>query len=150
MKWGVVRDRVSGVNNSTPVKAVRKVYGPSKDAKSLQKYQLKAKVGGVRTLDNHEMRLVIQRMELEQRYRDLYGERQYHDEAVSRVKRYTKKGARWAGRFLSDVGKDAASSWLKRPGSNASGRTSQRAWDTGQRFGNVIQATAGSPRAIGS
>jgi len=149
MKWGVTRDRISSVTNSTPVKVVTKVYGPSQDAKKAQVFQLKAKVGGVRTLNNHEMQMVIRRMELEQRYRDLYGERQFHDEAVSAAKRFTKRGARWTGRLLTDILKDAGSSWLKRPGSNASGRTSARAWDTGQQFGNVINGTMVSPRAIG-
>ena len=148
MKWGVTRARVSaGV--SAGGKALKDAYTPSRDAKSAQKYQVKAKLGGVRSLNNDEMRLVIQRMELEQRYRDLYGERQYHDEAVSRAKRYSKRGARWAGRFVSDVLKDGAASWIKRPGSNASGRTSGRAWDAGKQFGNVIDGTVVSPLAIG-
>jgi hypothetical protein len=146
MKWGVTRERVK-----TGANAVKKVYAPSSDAKSAQKYQIKAKVGGVRTLNNHEMRLVIQRMELEQRYRDLYGERQYHDEAVSKAKRFTKKGARWAGNLITDILRDGGSSWLKRPGSNTSGRTSSRvrAWTTGEQFANVIDGSVVQPKAIG-
>lgn len=149
MRWGVVRDHANAVRNSAPVKVAKAVYGPSQDAKKTQTYQLKAKVGGVRTLNNHEMRQVINRMELEQRYRDLYGERQYHDEAVSKAKRFSKKGARWAGRLLNDILKDAGASWLKRPGSNASGRTSARAWETGKQFGTVIDGAVVTTKAIG-
>lgn len=148
MRWGVTRANVrSGL--SAGGKALADAYKPSQDAKAAGKAQVKAKLGGVRAMSNREMQQVIHRMELERRYRELYGERQYHDEAVSRLKRYSKRGARWVGHFLRDVGADAAASWLKRPGSNASGRTSARAWDAGQQFGNVIQGTIVEPRAIG-
>jgi 2'-5' RNA ligase len=143
MKWGVIRNRVAG--------AVKEVYAPSEDAVSAGKHMTKAKFGGVRSLSNKEMRHVIARMELEQRYRDLYGERQYHDEAVSRAKRYAKRGARWAGRLFTDILRDGGASWIKRPGSNASGQTSAhvRAWTTGQQFANVIEGSFSERRAIG-
>ena len=161
MRWGVSRSD-SGVTTGqsmkkdarktgfkAAVKVANKVYGPSTDAKSASKAQLKAAVGGVRTMSNAEMRQVINRMALEKQYRELYGEHQLHDAGVSAAKRYAKRGAKWVGGFLRDVGTDAASSWLKRPGSNASGRTSRRAWETGQQFGNVINGTV-VQKAIGS
>lgn len=133
MKWGVIRDHAKSGGEF-----VKEAYTPSKDAINAQKYQVKAKLGGVRALNNHEMSLVIRRMELEQKYRDLYGERQL-----------TTKGARWAKKFANDVLKDAAASWLKRPGSNFSGRTSATAWRNGQVFSNVIEGSIVNPRAIG-
>lgn len=144
MKWGIRRDHIDA-----GAAFVKSAYLPSADAKKAKTVQVKAKLGGVHSLNNHEMSMVIRRMELEQRYRDLYGEHQLHDEAVSKGKRWSKKGARWTGKFVEDVLKDSAASWLKRPGSNASGRTSAAAWQTGQEFARTLDGTFTERKALG-
>lgn len=113
MKWGVIRDR--GVD------AVKTAYKPSNDAVRAQKYMTRAKLGGVRNLDNREMQLVINRMNLERQYKELYGERQWHN-----------AGKKWVKNFLDDVARDVTKSWLRNPfagpttGNNAPIRT--EAW----------------------
>lgn len=145
MKWGVIRSRTGSVGKAAG-SLVKEAYKPSKDYREVKKFQTKAKLGGVRTLDNREMQKVIQRMVLEKQYRELYGEHQLHDEAVSRAKRYAKRGAKWAGNLVNDILRDAGSSWLKRPGSGRS----DSAWANGQNFANAIEGSFVERRAIGS
>jgi hypothetical protein len=149
MHWGVTRAKVAA-GATKGAKAVYDTYKPSKDAIDSQKYQTRAKIGGVRNLNNAEMRKVITRMQLEQQYRDLYGERQYHDEGVSQAKRWAKKGARWAGRFTEGVAKDAATSWVARPGGRppSNDPVKVRSWTTGQNF--AVELDSVHRKALGS
>lgn len=135
MKWGVIRDAGKGV--------AKELYSPSKDYKDAQRAQIKAKFGGTRAMTNAEMRQVIARMSLDKQYRDLYGEHQLHDAGVSAAKRYSKRGARWAGRFLSDVLKDGAASWIRRPDR---GTSPSYSWGNPQ----IRQALDGKPLEINS
>jgi hypothetical protein len=134
MKWGVIRDAASAGRT-----AVKKAYKPSGDAIKTKQYMTRAKLGGGQNLDNHEMRQVINRMKLEREYKELYGERQWHT-----------AGAKWAGRFVSDVLKDVTVSWLSNPfarGRNKdTGPIRAESWTTGQNFSNAIDS---SRRAIG-
>lgn len=152
MKWGIRRANPSGEgstggsqNKSGVVDlgkaAVKAHFAPSKDAKKATQYMVRAKLGGVRNLNNQEMQLVIQRMQLEKQYKELYGERQW-----------TTKGAKWAGDFVTNVGRDVASSWLSNPfarkrESGSPVRT--QAWTNGQDFARMIEGDVGR-RAIGS
>jgi hypothetical protein len=150
MRWGVTRENLKS-GAIAGGKALKEAYTPSQDAKNAKKFQTKAKLGGVRAMSNREMQQVIHRMALEKQYRELLGEHQLHDEAVSKAKRWSKKGAQWAGHLLNDILKDAGSSWLKRPGSNTSGRSSARvrAWTNGQQFAGAISGPV-TQKAIGS
>lgn len=136
MKWGVIRSQAPGVAKA----AVKKAYKPSDDAKKAQIYMARAKLGGVRNLDNKEMQLVIRRMELERQYKELYGERQWHT-----------AGKKWAGKFLTDVAKNAATSWLSNPFAKGQRRDAYRtqAWSNGQHFAGVLEGGLAQP-AIGS
>lgn len=133
MKWGVIRSKLPGAAKA----AVKAAYKPSQDAVKAQQYQTRAKLGGVRNLDNKEMQLVIQRMQLERQYKELYGEKQW-----------TRAGAKWAGKFVSETLKDLTVSWLGRP---AGGRRAPNpsAWQHGQQFANSIDGTFVTPREIG-
>lgn len=138
MKWGVTRSQV-GAAASVGKAAVKKAYAPSDDAKKAQIYMTRAKLGGVRNLNNREMQLVIQRMALEKQYKELHGERQFHN-----------AGKKWAANFVNDVLKNAATSWLSNP--FARGRSQDRyraqAWTNGQDFSRAIQSSG--PFAIGN
>lgn len=107
MRWGVIRDTVTT--------GITKAYTPSEDAISTQKVMLRAKVGGVSNLSDKELQRTITRMNLERQYKELYGERQL-----------TRRGARWAANFLTDVLKDAAGSWIRNPFSNPAPNTTYR------------------------
>lgn len=160
MKWGVRRadpdataasndaklaksretDRRSQVADKLRRKKVLDLQS-SKDAKDAGFVKTKAKVSGVNSLSNQDLQSLITRMSLERQYKDL--------KQVEHAESYVGAGKKWAGNFLNDVLKDAAASWLKRPGSNASGRTSARAYS----WGNQIAGSISSPvqrRAIGS
>lgn len=136
MRWGVIRDRGPGLAKA----AVKKAYMPSTDAKKASVYMARAKLGGVRNLDNREMQAVIQRMALEKQYKELYGERQWHT-----------AGKKWAGKFLTDVAKSAATSWLSNPFAKGQTRDQYRtqAWSNGQHFAGVLEGGLAQP-AIGS
>lgn len=133
MKWGVVRDRVRG-------NAAVKLASASDDHKRANSVKTKAKVVGVHTLSNKELQEVITRMNLEVSYKSL--------KTVEHEQSLLGKGKKWAAGFVTDVLKDAAASWLKRPGSNATGRTSARgrAWIGQQPIidGNVVQRAIGN------
>lgn len=132
MKWGVIRDRVK---NS----AVGKAYSPSDDAVKAQQYMVRAKLGGVKNLNNREMQAVIRRMDLERQYKDLYGERQWHT-----------AGKKWATKFATDVLKDVASSWLRNPFAKKNDNNDPvrvKAWTAGQSFAGSIESTR--PKSIG-
>lgn len=133
MKWGVIRDKVRG-------NPAVKLASASEDHKRAHKVKSQAKLVGVHTLSNKDLQDVINRMNLEVSYKNL--------KTVEHEQSLLGKGKKWAANFVTDVLKDAAASWLKRPGSNASGRTSARgrAWVGGQ---PVINGTA-TPLAIGS
>ena len=103
MKWGVIRDRGKVIGKAGKA-AVKEAYKPSGDAVKAQRYMARAKLGGVRNLDNREMQHVINRMRLERDYKELYGERQWHN-----------AGKKWASKFVTDVLRDAAASWLSNP-----------------------------------
>ena len=139
MKWGVIRSKLPGL----AAEGIKKAYAPSEDAKKTQQYMARAKLGGVRNLNNREMQLVIQRMALEKQYKELYGERQWHN-----------AGKKWAGNFVTNVMRDAAASWLSNP--FASGRRGEdgpfrtSAYANGQEFSRVIDGSTVRRRAIGS
>lgn len=138
MKWGVIRSKLPGAAKA----AVKKAYAPSDDAKKAQQYMARAKLGGVRNLDNKEMQLVIQRMALEKQYKDLYGERQWHN-----------AGKKWVGNFFTNVARDAAASWVSNPfaaGRRDDGPFRAQAWANGQDFGQVIDGETVRRRSIGS
>lgn len=140
MKWGVIRDRGAAGARQAAGK-VKEAYKPSQDAIRAQQYMTRAKLGGVRNLDNREMQQVINRMNLERQYKELYGERQWHN-----------AGVKWAKNFVEDVLKDVASSWLRNPFASRGGpprgdspiRTT--AVINGQSFAGAIE---GPRRAIG-
>lgn len=139
MKWGVIRAKTSAVGKAGKA-AVKEAYKPSKDAIDAQRYMSRAKLGGVRNLSNHEMQRVIRRMQLEQQYKDLYGERQWHS-----------AGKKWLANFLTDVAKDVTTSWLRNPFASKSADPDNvrvRAWTTGQEFAGEIQSP-NRRRAIG-
>lgn len=141
MRWGIIRDRLHGGTGSAEGDAAKvkrllekdKVaknkdalkrrqivdLNPTKDHRDASRVRVKAKVSGVKTLTNDDLQVLITRMNLERQFVDL----KQAEEAQTLV----GAGKRWAGNFVTDVLKDASSSWLKRPGSNASGRTSGRA-----------------------
>lgn len=139
MKWGVIRSKLPGAAKTV----AKKAYAPSKDAKNAQLYIARAKLGGVRNLDNKEMQAVIQRMALEKQYKELYGERQWHN-----------AGKKWATNLVTNVLRDAAASWLSNP--FASGRRGDdgpfnaQAWANGQDFSRVIDGETVRRRSIGS
>lgn len=132
MKWGVIRNRGVALGKA----GVKKAYAPSDDAKKSHEIMARAKLGGVRNLNNHEMRMVIQRMELERQYKELYGERQWHN-----------AGKKWVGKFVTDVLRDAAASWISNP--FAGGRRSES--DFGASRTRVIdgELAGGRRRALG-
>ncbi len=133
MRWGVVRDKIRG-------NPAVKLASASEDHKKAQAVKTKAKLVGVQTLSNRDLQVVINRMNLEVNYKNL--------KAVEHDQSLLGKGKRWVADFVTDVAKDAAASWLKRPGSNFSGRTTARgrAWVGRQ---PVINGTV-VPAAIGS
>lgn len=139
MKWGVIRSKLPSAAKS----AVKKAYAPSSDAVKAQQFMTRAKLGGVRNLNNAEMQLVINRMNLERQYRELYGERQWHN-----------AGKKWAVNLVTSILRDAGSSWLSNPFGSARRRGSDdpvhtTAWTNGQTFARVIEGQA-SRRSIGS
>lgn len=140
MKWGVRRDAaVSGAK-----KVGKEAYNyikPSVDAKKAGAVKQKAKIAGVDALTNQDLQSLITRMNLERQFKEL--------KQVEQADSYVGKGKKWAGNFVNDVLKDAASSWLKRPGSNFSGRTSGTAYSWGQQVAGAIEGTP-RRRAIGS
>ena len=147
MKWGV-RSAASKIRENRAVKTANKLVGASEDAKRAKTVKTKAKVVGVHTLTNKDLQDVITRMNLETQYKNL--------KEVEHEQTLLGKGAKWAGNFVTDVLKDTAASWLKRPGSNFSGRTSATAYHWGKQVAGVLdgnhQASVGGHRqhAIGS
>lgn len=138
MKWGVVRAKATTLGRAGG-SAVKGAYKPSKDAVEAQRAMARAKLGGVQNLDNREMQRVINRMNLERQYKELYGERQWHN-----------AGKKWATKFANDVLRDVTTSWLSNPfarGGGQSGPVRAESWTTGQNFANAIENPR---RAIGS
>lgn len=139
MKWGVIRSKLPSAAKT----AVKKAYAPSSDAVKAQQFMARARLGGVRNLNNAEMQLVINRMNLERQYKELYGERQWHN-----------AGKKWALNLVTGILRDAGASWLSNPFGSARRRGSDEpvhttAWTNGQTFARVIEGRA-SRRAIGS
>lgn len=167
MHWGVIRSRMSRKGSSQPsateqlkkrqvkdteASAKQKLnekklidLQPSKDAKEAGFVRTKAKVSGVSTLSNADLQRAIMRMNLEQQYK--------HLKTVEHEQSLIGAGQKYVGNLLTDILKDAGASWLKRPGSNASGRTSGRvnvrSWTTGQDFARVVDGQV-VRKAIGS
>lgn len=135
MKWGVIRSRLS-----SGAKDVHNYVKTSGDAKAAGAVKQKAKIAGVDSLSNKDLATVITRMNLENQYKNL--KQAEHDQSLVGM------GKKWAGNFINDVLKDAAASWLKRPGSNFSGRTSARAYSWGKQVGGAIEGSIVQPRAI--
>lgn len=132
MKWGIRRDNaVSGGKRAAT--AAYNYAKPAPDAVRAKKIKTRAKVVGVDALSNQDLQGLITRMNLERQFSEL--------KQVEQAETYVGKGKKWAGNFINDVLKDAASSWLKRPGSNFSGRTSGRAYSWGQQVGGAIGGT---------
>lgn len=119
MKWGVIRDKVRG-------NAAVKLASASEDHKRASAVKTKAKIVGVQALTNKDLQDVITRMNLEVSYKSL--------KTVEHEQSLLGKGKKWTANFLTDVLKDVTTSWFKRPGTNATGRTSARgrAWINGQ------------------
>lgn len=135
MRWGVRRDigpdgRVEKVKaqeakdrdrvNKDKLKSRKLVdIRVTKDASDASFVRNKARISGLPSLTNHQLQTAITRMNLEQQYSSLkMTENDYS---------YVGRGKKWAGNFVNDVLKDAAGSWIKRPGSNISGRTTVKA-----------------------
>lgn len=138
MKWGVRRDNIGESAKAAGVK-VHEFTKTSADAKKAGAVRTKAKIAGVQTLTNNDLQQLITRMNLERQFKDL--KKIEHEESLIGA------GKKWAGNFLNDVAKDTAASWLKRPGSNASGRTSARAYSWGQQVGGALDGAV-VPKAI--
>lgn len=136
MHWGV-RKAVDAVKGNAAVKYA----SASEDHKRAVAVKTKAKVAGVQTLTNKDLQDVITRMNLEVNYKGL--------KEVQHAQSYIGKGKKWAGNFITDVLKDAAASWLKRPGSNFSGRTSATAYTWGHQVAGAL-ASPNHQKAIGS
>lgn len=158
MKWGVIRDNIKS-NPRGALKTAKRVAGvasdirrtgvknkadykeytkPAEDHVQAQNIRLKQRVAGAHTLSNRELQTVITRMNLEVQFKNL---KQAEFESS-----YVGKGKQFAANFVTDVAKDVAASWLKRPGSNFTGRTSARA---GAFVGRTIEGAVTQRRAIG-
>jgi hypothetical protein len=163
MKWGVHRDKLTAPAKGFYARAKKNpaagaaktlgVIGDLKGTKVRNKEQLKEyvktapehiraaevkrkqRVAGVQTLTNDDLRDVITRMNLEMQYKNLK-KAEFEDS-------YLGAGGKFVGGILQDIVVDAASSWIKRPGSNVSGRTTRR-------IGSSIGAGVGGQRAIGA
>jgi formylmethanofuran dehydrogenase subunit B len=139
MKWGVIRDSVKS-NPKGALRTARKAAGVVSDIKATkvrnlkdyheysktnpdyqqaQEIRRKQRVVGVQTLSNRELQTVINRMNLEMQYRNLK-QAEFGDT-------YVGMGTKFVGGVLRDAATDTVSSWVKRPGSNMSGRSSARA-----------------------
>lgn len=132
MKWGITRS-TPGAVGAAGKQLVKTAYKPSGDAIKAQKFMARAKLGGVRNLDNREMHLVINRMALEKQYKELHGERQWH-----------YAGKKWAANFVTDVLKNAATSWLSNPfarGKKSDGPVRAQAWTNGQDFARAVDGS---------
>lgn len=137
MKWGVVRERL----NSGAVGKAKKLVESSEDHKKAAAVRTKAKIAGVNTLSNKELQEIITRMNLETQFKTL--------KTVEHEQSLVGKGKKWAANFVTDVLKDTAASWLRRPGSDPSGRTSARAYAWGHQVGEVIEGNTVNRKAIG-
>jgi hypothetical protein len=136
MRWGVVRDSIK----SNPEGAAKKAAGVVRDLrktkvrtkeqakeyvktapehKRVKEIRLKQKVVGVQALTNKDLQEAITRMNLEMTYKNLK-KAEFEDS-------YLGAGGKFVAGILKDAATDAASSWVKRPGSNFSGRSSARA-----------------------
>lgn len=133
MKWGVVHDKVTN-------HPVAKAVASSPDHKTAAMIRTKAKVAGVNTLSNKELEDLLTRMNLETRFVNL--KQVEHDQSL------VGKGKKWAANFLTDVLKDAAASWIRRPGGRDRGPVKVKAWTTGQQVSQAIDGSV-APRAIG-
>lgn len=100
MKWGVIRSHLTSGG--------KKLIAPSDDHLKSITVQARAKIGGVRTLSNKDLRDVINRLDLEVKFKDL--------KQVKHNQSLIGKGALWAGRVFTDVLVGTAVSWFRRPG----------------------------------
>lgn len=123
--------------------AVAKAIASSEDHKKAAQVRMKAKVTGVNTLSNKELEDLLTRMRLETQFSTL--KKVEHEQSL------VGKGKKWAANFVTDVLKDAAASWIRRPGGGRDrGPVKAQAWTTGQQFANAIDGSVVTPRAIGS
>lgn len=121
MKWGVKR----------AVKAV----APSDDHVKAAVVRGKAKLVGVHTLTNKDLRTLIQRMDLEVKFKDL--------KTVQHEQSLLGKGAKWVGRVATDILVNSVSSWFRAPWSRGS---SSRG--SGGSHGRVINGSVVPQRQI--
>lgn len=103
MKWGVLRDKINTIRGNPVVKYA----SSSDDHKKAERVRVKAKVAGVNTLSNKDLRDIINRMDLEVKFKDLKTVK--HNQSV------VGRGKQWAGRVVTDILVGAAVSWLRRP-----------------------------------
>jgi hypothetical protein len=139
MKWGVHHDTPDSVGGA--VGKAKEFVKTSDDAAKATQIRTRAKIAGVNTLSNKDLQDLVTRMNLETQFKNL--------KTIEHEQSLVGQGKKWALNFVTDVLKDTAASWLKRPGSNASGRTSARAYTWGTQVGGAIAGSA-KPRAIGS
>ena len=118
MKWGVRRSDISSAVSKTKAKlqrverAVDKTkLATHKERRNADLNRARAKVLGVGTLSNKEIKDTIQRMKLEREFKELY--------ESGTAAGTAKKGARWLAGWLDDVSRrtasTAASSWVSNP-----------------------------------
>jgi hypothetical protein len=99
MKWGVIRSALGG--------GAKKLVLPSDDHVRTAVVKGKAQIGGVHTLSNKELRDVINRMDLEVKFKEL--------KTVQHNQSLVGKGANYVGRVVTDILVGTAVSWLRRP-----------------------------------
>lgn len=139
MHWGI--RKAKDIANHPLTKSAKKIAAPSEDHKRAALVKTKAKVVGVHTLTNKDLQDVITRMNLESQYVNL--KKVQHEQSL------VGKGAKWTGNFVTDVLKNAAASWLSRPGTRPAGFTpSHTAYSWGNQVGGAISAH--HQRSIGS
>jgi len=134
MHWG--QRKAEAIKGNAAVKAI----SSSEDHKRATQVRIKAKVAGVNTLSNKDLEDLLTRMNLETRLVSL--KKVEHEQSL------VGKGKKWAANFVTDVLKDAAASWIRRPGRDR-GPVKVKSWTTGQQFANAIDGSVVEPKAIG-
>jgi hypothetical protein len=102
MKWGVRRDRAQLARTSGKKTPDSKT--PSEDSAKASAARSKAKKGGVRTLSNQELQDLTNRMNLEQSYNRLSGQKSKLEKGKARVGQILS-----LGKTANDVAAFAAS-----------------------------------------
>lgn len=147
MHWGQRKAETGGSGGTSSINPVKRVaekkklvqLSASQDHKDAQFVRTKAKVSGVSSLTNQDLQKVISRMNLEVQYKSL--KKVEHEQSL------VGAGKKFVGDILKNALSDALASWLKRPGSNASGRTSATAYQWGSQVVDGALANAG-PKVI--